>query len=58
LPRVTKPRIGSGGTGLQQRASCVASPPMPTTSIAALPVAAFLGLRVSAGGGAEPFSAI
>ena len=32
LPRVTKPTIGSGGAGLQQRASCVISPSVPTTS--------------------------
>ncbi|WP_238361252.1 hypothetical protein [Burkholderia thailandensis] len=32
LPRVTKPLIGSGGAGRQQRASCVRSASTPTTS--------------------------
>ena len=50
LPRVTKPTIGSGGAGLQQRASTVISRSTPTTRMP-LPAPAALLCRARPGSG-------
>ena len=50
-PRVTKPTIASGGTGLQHRASCVISRSTPTKRIPLAPGAALLFFVTSVSSG-------